>query len=147
MSDLFNKTTVQPTEEYSAKDIEILDPVWKPGYKFLGWTKDGKKVAVIPQGTIGKIELEATGWRIINYTIEYEFNGSEKAPAAWISGYIAPDVYTVESNDFYLPGLYDLSRTGYSFVGWYTEPDFSGDALTLIKTGSYGDLKLYAKWE
>ena len=135
------------TEYTGEKDIEILDPVWKPGYKFLGWTKDGKKVAVIPQGTTGRIELMTDGWDIIEYSIEYELNGTDLEPVSWTVGYDVPDYYTVESSKLYLPREYDISRTGYNFAGWYTEPDFSGDALTLIEKGSYGDLKLYAKWE
>lgn len=38
-------------------------------------------------------------------------------------------------------------RTDYEFVGWYTNPDFLGEPITVISKGSSGDLDLYAKWK
>ena len=38
------------------------------------------------------------------------------------------------------------SKEGHKFAGWYLEEDFSGTALTEIKVGTTGNLKLYAKF-
>jgi uncharacterized repeat protein (TIGR02543 family) len=35
---------------------------------------------------------------------------------------------------------------GYTFDGWYTSEDFSGEAVTTIALGSVGNVTLYAKW-
>ncbi|MDE6312367.1 MAG: leucine-rich repeat protein [Lachnospiraceae bacterium] len=37
-------------------------------------------------------------------------------------------------------------RKGYNFIGWYTESSYINQ-VTIIKKGSTGDKKLYAKWE
>ena len=38
-------------------------------------------------------------------------------------------------------------REYYTFVGWYENADFTGDAVTKIDTSIIKDWKLYAKWE
>jgi uncharacterized repeat protein (TIGR02543 family) len=38
------------------------------------------------------------------------------------------------------------SRTGYVFEGWYENEALSGQAVTVIPTGSTGDKDFYAKW-
>ena len=41
--------------------------------------------------------------------------------------------------------LYEVI-TGYTFGGWYYEPDFSGDVVTSIPKGTFGHVDLYAQW-
>ena len=38
-------------------------------------------------------------------------------------------------------------KPGYVFKGWYTNPEFTGDAVTEIADDDYGDKSFYAKWE
>lgn len=38
------------------------------------------------------------------------------------------------------------SKTGYTFAGWYENPEFSGNPVTDIPTNSTGELIFYAKW-
>ena len=38
------------------------------------------------------------------------------------------------------------SKTGYTFVGWYENPEFSGTPVTDIPTDSTENLNFYAKW-
>ena len=38
------------------------------------------------------------------------------------------------------------TKTGYTFAGWYENPEFSGDPVTDIPTNSTENLNLYAKW-
>ena len=52
---------------------------------------------------------------------------------------------------FYTPktATFDLpvpARTGCIFGGWYTNSDFSGQAVSSIEQGSKGNIELYAKW-
>lgn len=42
--------------------------------------------------------------------------------------------------------LADLSKTGYTFGGWYTTEDCTGDAVTRISATETGDRTFYAKW-
>ena len=38
------------------------------------------------------------------------------------------------------------SRIGYTFAGWYGNPEFTGDPVTDVPTDSTGELTFYAKW-
>lgn len=50
--------------------------------------------------------------------------------------------YTYYDNDIELPK--PLSE---NFMGWYLNSDCTGEAVTLIKSHSYGNITLYAKWD
>lgn len=111
------------------------DPV-KTGFDFIGWFYDS--AFTIPYDYLpiySNTELYAK-FEAIVYNIGYILNGGE------MSG--QPTTYTIESDGFTLP---IPSRTGYTFKGWYTLPDFSGDVVTTIPKGSIGHRNYYAKWE
>lgn len=38
------------------------------------------------------------------------------------------------------------TKTGYTFAGWYGNPEFTGDPVTDVPTGSTVNLTFYAKW-
>lgn len=57
-----------------------------------------------------------------------------------------PECYTRLSEDYDLPAASDMTKTGYTFGGWYTNSSFTGDAVTSIPKGSTGTQNLYAKW-
>lgn len=42
--------------------------------------------------------------------------------------------------------LEDPTKSGYKFVGWYDNENFTGEAITEISAGTMGDVTLYAKW-
>ena len=75
-------------------------------------------------------------FRAIVYTIDYYENGGTM-PDSY------DDTYTIESPDITLP---TPTRTGYTFGGWYTNSNLTGDAVTTIATGSTGDKEFWAKW-
>lgn len=39
------------------------------------------------------------------------------------------------------------TKDGYSFIGWYDNAEFTGDAITHISSTTFGNLNYYAKWE
>lgn len=45
-----------------------------------------------------------------------------------------------------LPTSAEISKTGYSFAGWYEASDFSGNVQTSIPPTSKGSKRYYAKW-
>ena len=51
------------------------------------------------------------------------------------------DQYTYES----VLKLVEPTRDGYTFAGWFTNPEFEGNSVSTIVV-RYGDLDLYAKW-
>ena len=70
------------------------------------------------------------------YKLEYELNDGVLPEGA-------PTKYTVGSN-LELP---TPTKAGHKFVGWYDNANFEGVALENIPTGTFGDVKYYAKWE
>src|SRR5690606_19710122 len=51
--------------------------------------------------------------------------------------------YNIETENFV---LHEPTKEGHSFDGWYRDADFSGERITEIKKGSYGNISLYAKF-
>ena len=41
----------------------------------------------------------------------------------------------------------DVTKTGYTFAGWYENKDFSGDSVTTISSTDTGKKVFYAKWD
>ena len=52
--------------------------------------------------------------------------------------------YTIADGEIPLPAP---SRSGWSFLGWYENPEFTGDPVTKIPAASMGERSFYAKWE
>ena len=75
------------------------------------------------------------------YTISFELNGGQ-----WVSGYTATTKYKA-SNGATLPASSVITKSGYTFAGWYGNADFSGTAVTSIARGTKGNKSFWAKWE
>lgn len=70
-----------------------------------------------------------------------EYNGADDL--------IIPEGSLIEyyNCDFNVTLPTNISRTYYSFDGWYLTSDFSGEPITEIKAGEYkNNINLYAKW-
>lgn len=100
------------------------------GWYFSGWTGDGKLTVG------GPIDISP-------YTINYLGNGSTSGSMSSQTAYADVD-WGLTPNAF--------SRTGYSFAGWNTKADGSGDPYdnqALIESGTMSageELNLYAQW-
>jgi uncharacterized repeat protein (TIGR02543 family) len=46
-----------------------------------------------------------------------------------------------------LPGAEYVTLTGYTFAGWYTDINYTGDPVTEISASDYGDKEFFAKWD
>ncbi len=117
------------------KDIKY--PQSREGYDFGGWYKETNyttKVTQIAKGSYGNITLYGKWIKV--YTLSYVLNGGEKANSR--------TSYTSETATFALGNA--TGREGYTFAGWYDNPDFEGDAVTEVPLGSSGDKTFYAKW-
>lgn len=105
------------------------------GYSFAGWFKEPDyttQVTQIKKNSYGDITLY--GKQLVLYKITYV--GTEQARN--------DSLYTVESVVTFRD---PAPREGYTFAGWYDNPDFEGAAVTEIPLGSSGDKTFYAKWE
>jgi len=128
-----------PDSYYVTSDTIVLKNAVKTGYSFKGWYSDEaftNRVKTIETGSAGDLTLYAK-WEAKTYTITYELNGGKNSSRN-------PSEYTIESETitFAKP-----TRTGYKFLGWYENADFSGAKITKVETGSIGNLTVYAKWQ
>jgi len=148
--------------EYQVKETDsteiTLNVITRAGYTFAGWIfADGgnttpastistfvnattAQTLTIPADAYGNIVINAT-WTLNIYEITYEINNG-----TWNSGYTAPTTFTVETA-VTLPTANDISRTGYTFAGWYTAAT-NGNKVTQVggNTEIIKSLTIYAHW-
>ena len=110
----------------------------KTGYTFLGWFDNAGLTgdAVTAVGTDATEDLTFyASWTVTNYSIVY-MDGEETLN-------LAPASYTI-NDTVTLPT--DVTKTGYTFGGWYAASDFTGEAVTEIVLGTTGNKTFYSKW-
>jgi uncharacterized repeat protein (TIGR02543 family) len=135
-----NGGTTQTDASYTIESATITLPtITKTGYTFGGWFTTeaftaGTDATTIPTSSTGDKAFYAK-WTAIAYDIVYNKNGGDSIPDA---------SYTIDSADITLP---TITRTGYTFGGWYTTEAFTtGTEATTIPTSSTGDKEFWAKW-
>ncbi len=114
----------------------------KETYQFVEWDFEGLKFAneaVINSDLafIGDKIIFKAIWEYKEYQITYVLNGGQNSQQNASS-------YTIISDNLQ---LYNAEKSGFTFVGWYKESDFSGEKITEIPSGSKGDVILYAKFD
>ena len=110
----------------------------KPGYLFCGWYSDPEyksEVEVINIDIAGDITLYAK-WEINVFNITYNLGGDNVT-------HTNPDKYDINTGDITLGAP---SRDGYTFLGWYTDPDFN-TPISVINVNILGSVTIYAKWQ
>ncbi len=123
-----------PTTYTTNSETITFLPLSKDGYTFDGWYVGDIKVMEISKGSTGNLTLTAK-WDTIGYSITYHnVDGAT---------HTNPAFYDVEDQPL---TLFAASKTGYRFVGWYTDEALT-NKVTEIAVGTTGDLDLYAKWE
>ncbi|MBR0146170.1 MAG: leucine-rich repeat protein [Eubacterium sp.] len=120
---------------YSPEDGLVLSNLKVDGYEFIGWfdgqSESATMIKEIPKGSTGKKELYAH-WNEIEYTIQFD-------PGSTALVDVPSKTYKV-SQGTTLP---NPSWFGYTFVGW---TDANGQLIRSVKTGTTGNLTLYANW-
>ena len=115
--------------------LELAAPTRKY-YSFKGWYANGKKVKSISKADYPAVTLTAK-WAKNTYTIEYELNGGKNSSSNPSSS------WTKNATTLAAP-----TRSGYTFEGWYTTPDFQEDSLvTSVKATKNKTVTVYAKWK
>lgn len=133
---LYDKTYIN---KYTILDnIRLMLPQ-KVGYYFNGWYDnvdlEGDSIEEIDKGAIGDKTFYAK-WTPVEYKIEYEIG----------DGVLSTDKnsYNVESGSILLDKPY---QENYTFMGWYNNSKFEGEAIAFIQCNSFGDKTFYAKWQ
>ena len=131
--------TANPTSYTINTDKIVLAAASKEGYTFVGWYANeeftGEAITEIAKGSKGNLNLWAK-YSLAEYAITYHVGEGENSAAN-------PATYTIESDKI---SLASASKEGYKFAGWYTNPEFTGEAITEIAKGSKGDISLWAKY-
>lgn len=111
-----------------------LNTINKDGYNFDGYLDSNSDVSNSIIITNDDVSLTPQ-FSAVNYSITF-MNGNEEFTDLAMK-------YNVEEY-FYLP---TPEITGYDFMGWYNNPDFTGDPIEMISAGTTGDKVFYAKYE
>ena len=126
-------------------DEEIIAPECKFtyfGHRFTGWntSANGSGTVYNPGDPIKNLTTSSgrnvtlyAQWKSNDYEITYELDGgtnNSKNPATYKGGASVK--------------LYDPTKAGYVFGGWYAEPEFKNKITTISKVND--DITIYAKW-
>ncbi len=126
-------------KDYTIETVTFTLPTPnRNGYKFEGWFDNeeftGDAVISIEQGTTGNKKYYAS-WSIVEYTVKFESNG----------GSDENDIkYNIDDESITLP---IPSKKGYTFAGWYKNSNLIDGKMSVIESGSYCNMTVYAKWE
>lgn len=149
LSYITNTETAPANQVYSqatSGNIKIPTTWERKGYIFKGWYDNpefaGDPVTSAPCPQDGKnavVELSLYAkWEAIPYKLEYDLDGG--------SFETEPDkTYTIDNTPYKLPNPQNTNQNS-TFKGWYDNPEFSGNPITLIEKGDTGDKHYYAKW-
>ena len=141
-----------PTEyAVSGDPVEIPNEPSRPGYKFVGWTReDGSDNQVDPWES-GDKEFVAQ-WEPLPYKILYDPNVPEGEK---VNGEMEPDNYTGADSTMPSKEEWTYSRDYYELVG-YTYEDPDSEDIKKLQADEYrpellgddnGEITLYAQWE
>ena len=123
-----------------------LPEATKTGYTFGGWNTK-------PRGTgITITEIAATNtadevtvyanWFANKYNITLQPNNG-----TFETGLVLPEQYEHGGKDVELPGEDKITRTNYTFLGWFDNPECTGDPVTKVDATQVGNVEYYAGWE
>lgn len=120
-----------------------------PGYVFTNWTNvDGTIASTekVHRLSVPESGLELTAnWKITDWYIFLNIDAADKADPeseAAVPGF-NPDKFTAKSDTIYLD---PPTKEGYTFLGWYKDPEYKESAPDYIQAGTAKNVTLYAKW-
>jgi len=118
----------------------IGEPLPRVGHNFLGWYDNrdflGEPLQVIESQLYDK-DIHLYGkWQAIEYQVDYElYDGS------FDNNMPTTHLYGVDTR------LIEPKKTGYDFLGYYTNPAFEGSAFSVLGGREFDKtIVLYAKW-
>ena len=120
--------------------LPTADDMTYTGYTFKGWYDNenltGSPVTAIGGTETGNKEYWAK-WEANAYTVTLNTNGGTIN-----NGNVTEYTYGVGAT---LPT--DVTRTGYTFKGWYDNENLTGSPVTAISNTETGNKEYWAKWE
>ena len=131
------KSSKKSKSVYKGNSYGELPTATKKGYEFVGWyTKKSGGELISPDTIVsnGKNFSVYAHYKKVVYTINYELDGGYNNSKNKTS-------YTITNR----VKLYNPSREGYIFKGWYKKSNYTGKISTINK-GTTGNKTYYAKW-
>lgn len=128
-------TAMEEMEFEYMSSIDIPEPQ-REGYDFDGWYFDYSF-----EDAFDWVYMQATDifliakWKVEEIEIIYHLDGGLNHENNPLSVDPSQDLQ-----------LYNPTKLGYTFAGWYLEPDYSGEAVTFIDMSLNSEVNLYAKW-
>ena len=126
-----DNTTFVKVGENTVLPNKVAEPT---GYEWAGWSDGTSKYEALSSQAVETNLILVPSYSPITYSIKY-FDGENEL------NNFDEKSYTIESANISLP---TYVKQGYTFDGWYSDPEFT-EKVTTITKGSYGDVVLYAK--
>lgn len=124
----------------------------KKGYLFTGWNtkKDGSgtayKAGIKTADTISVLYAQ---WKKAKFKVTLSFPGgtyTNRSGSRWQDSYSFTYTFTSLTDSNYLPFGGNMSKPDCSFVGWYTDEDYTKRVEKLTINNTTDNMILYAKW-
>ena len=116
--------------------------IYKENYTFAGWYDNadciGTRYYYISKTERGDKAYWAK-WLKNQYNVYLNPNGGTIAAGKNVTNYY-------EGEGAILPKLDEVTRTNYTFLGWYNNSSFNGDPVTEITASDRGNKWYYARW-
>ena len=124
----------------------------KKGYLFTGWNtkKDGSGTAYkAGTKTADTISVLYAQWKKAKFKVTLSFPGgtyTNRSGSRWQDSYSFTYTFTSLMDSNYLPFGGNMSKPDCSFVGWYTDEDYTKRVEKLTINNTTDNMILYAKW-
>lgn len=124
----------------------------KKGYLFTGWNtkKDGSGTAYkAGTKTADTISVLYAQWKKAKFKVTLSFPGgtyTNRSGSWWQDSYSFTYTFTSLTDSNYLPFGGNMSKPDCSFVGWYTDEDYTKRVEKLTINNTTDNMILYAKW-
>lgn len=129
---------------YCANGDALPTSVKRDYYTFDGWYDNvGLTGSAITNHSGDAAATYYAKWNTIEYTLSYDLQGGKCNGETTIDS----ESFTVESDAIVLPLAGTMSRTDYTFLGWYDNAGGLGSPITTIPAGSHDSITVYAVWE
>ena len=140
---------IQQVFTYDREGYLAYNTFTRTGYEFAEWNTKADGSGTSYANGQAVFNLSATNnetitlyaqWKFATYEVTLEANGGTIADGKNVTEY-------TYGTGAALPTAEDITRTGYTFEGWYVSRSFSGSPVTEITATEMGAKTYYAKWE